>query len=1128
LAGLKALFVVTVLQVFLPQDLFAQSLPFSQGPWMKVGVQSSGIYRVDYSMLKIAGLDPDNLDPALIQVFAFPAGMLPQSNNPSLQWQYKELSVQIGGGADGQFDKQDAIFFYGQGPDKIGYDEDKALFTYENNLYSDYSYYLITAGGAPGKRIPKQQNTPGAASTITEYVDYGLYERDLYNDQKSGRQWFGEIMDVKPDLTIRFDINGIVANSNIKVVSSLMSQSYSPSSFKTYWNNNLMLDKSMPVIPETQYGSKGSVEVDTVVINSNAAGASSTSTQDIKITFAKGATGRSVGFLDYVLLNVTRKLAWYGGQTPFTIPASSQAVSDIEMSGVPTDAIVWDVTNPFDVREMSPTLNASTLRFGTQTDATKNYVAFQQTQSRVTPLVRSVATPHLFLSTVPNLLIVTHGAFEAEARRLANHRTKEYGIDVAVIRVDAIYDTYSGGRQDISAIRNYIRDLYNRAPDRLSNVLLFGKGSYDYKDRVVNNSNYVPTYESYNSLSPLETFSSDDYFGLLEDHEGTWGESPAENSTLEIGIGRIPVRTAQEAQSVVDKLIAYDTDKERFAGWRKDILFVADDGDWNIHQADAEELAEDIENTYHKFHTNKIFLDAFKQEQRASGQYSPDASAALTRELNKGYAIVNYTGHGNEYVWMDERILDQDTPTRLTNNPRLPLYVTATCEFGRNDNPLLISTAEQLLTKKKGGAIALVTATRPVFSTTNFSLNKAFYAALFKSAPGGKDLGTLFKETKNNSISGISNRNFSLLGDPSMRFGPAPETFVVTKLQTNTGSSVLNALSEVIIEGEIRNGTAVSDFDGVVEVTLHGKRSNLVTKGDENEPFSYKNWEHALFRGKATVANGLFAMSFRLPANIDATVADGKLSLYAFSNDHKREVLGTVTNVKVGGPPASPGQDTSGPLSELFLGDTTFVSGGIANNNTTFIAKLSDASGINISGYDPYGLTAQLDDGTPFAVNDYYVGDIDDPTRGKVEYPLTGLVEGLHRITLIAYDNLNNKSTSAIDFSVGADGQLVVEEFISYPNPFTEADPVSFQFTHSRAGDDLEAQVFIYNSMGQLAEQLSYFVPSSGYTVTLGSWNGLSSFGSKMGTGIYLAKLSVRSMSDGAKNAKITKLILVN
>jgi hypothetical protein len=1093
---------------------------------MKVGVSTAGIYLLTYDALKSGGMDPDGIDPNNLQIFTFPTGMLPQSNEPSLQWEMQEIAIHVTGGEDGKFDKQDVILFYGQGPDRIEYRNDKSLFWYENNLYADVNYYFVASNGLNPRRVAKAAAITGAANIITDYADYRTYESDLYNDLKSGRDWFGEILDTRPELTVRFSINDIVANSEIRFVSGFMAQSYSPSSFKVYWNNSLLLDRPMAAIPQTQYGLKGSTAHDTTTVNASTANAVGTSTHDIRVAFTKGSPGRSVGFLDYLLLNVTRALVWRGEPTPFTIPATDAIVSTLQLTGAPPDAIVWDVTNPFDVHEESVTIVSGTLSFGASTETTRSYIAFNKSDA-MSPLSVTKFEGTISHET-PDLLIITHPLFEGQANRLAAHRKAQYGLDVQVVLTGQIFDWYSGGRQDVSAIRNYIRTLHRASPGKLQNVLLFGRGSYDYKDRVVNNSNYVPTYESRNSLSPLETYSSDDFFVLLEDHEGEWGESPAPNSTLDIGVGRLPVRTADEAAIIVDKLIAYDTDKNRFAGWRKDILFVADDGDWNIHHGDADELAEDIENTYHRFHTNKLYLDAFQQNEVASGQSSPDAAAALERELNKGYAIVNYTGHGNEYVWMNERVLDQDTPYGLVNNPRLPLYVTATCEFGRNDNPLLISTAELLLTQKKGGAIGLVTTARPVHSTTNFQLNKAFYASLFNPAESGKDLGTIFRETKNNSLSGISNRNFSLLGDPSMRFGLQMEEVVVTSVETEDGSETLRPLSLVTVEGEVRRGTAPADFDGVVEVTLHSKRDEFVTRGNENEPFEYKNWHHTLFRGTGSVEGGRFIVLFQLPANMDPAINETKISLYAYTHDRRREALGTGLGIMVGGTPVVTAPDNTGPLIEMFVGDTTFIDGGYANNNTYFIAKLSDDAGINISGYEAYSLTAQLDDGTPFAVNDYYVATLDDATNGKVTVPLVGLKEGPHRITLTAYDSFNNMSVATISFNVGEENQLVIEEFMGYPNPFSQAEPATFKFTHSRSGDDLEAQLLIYNSMGQLAEEITYYVPSSGYTVTLGSWNGQSSFGSKLGAGIYLARVSVRSLSDGAKNAKIAKLFLVN
>jgi hypothetical protein len=1128
LASFKKSVLLLLLQTLLAATTGYAQVAGPQGPRIRVTVNSSGVYKIDYDMLRKAGLDPDAIDPRRLHLYGFPSGMLPQSNDPAVQWKLEDLSIRVIGEEDGKFDKQDAIIFYAQGPDRIEYNEQKSLFNYENNLYSDINSYLVSVEATGGPRIATAAAVSNAVNSVSEFVHFDFYERDLYNDLKSGRHWFGEIMDSKPELTIRFNVDGIVANSDIRIVSSLMAQSYSPSSFRMSWNNVQVLDRPMDAIPQTQYGLKGYVGVDTIDVNATAVNASASATQDIKITFTKGGTDRSVGFLDFVLLNIRRKLSWYGNAMLYTIPAQNDIVSTINITNAPPDAHVWDVTNPLNAQEILATTAGSTASFGAATETTRTYFVFQDGQIKSPVSVEQTTTSNPASIEVPDFLIITNPLFEQQANRLAAHRRSTYGLDVAVVRTDAIYDFYAGGRQDISAIRNFIRELYQVGPDKFRNVLLFGRGSYDYKDRVVNNSNYIPTYESRNSLSPLETWSSDDFFVLLENNEGIWSESPAANSTLDLGIGRIPARTTEEAAVVVDKLIAYDKDKDRFAGWKKDILFVADDGDWNIHQGDADELAEDIEDNYHKFHTNKIYVDAFQQENIASGQKSTEATAALERELNKGYAIVNYTGHGNEFVWMDERILDQDTPFGLTNSPRLPLYITATCEFGRHDNPSMISTAELLLTRKKGGAIGLVTTARPVHSTTNFFLNKAFYASLFDPDENGKDLGTLFRETKNNSLSGISNRNFSLLGDPSMRFGLHPEELVATRVETIEGSSILSPLSEVIVEGEVRRGSVLVDFDGVVEITLHDKRGNFVTRGDENEPFDFKNWDHSLFRGKGSIEDGRFVVVFRLPANLDQAISEGKLSMYAYNYERSIEALGTELNISLGGAPVVPEQDSKGPLVDIFVGDTTFVNGGYANNNTTLLAKLSDKSGLNISGYEPYGLTAQLDDGPTFSVDDYYVASVDDATQGKVSYPLNGLAAGEHRLTFTAYDNYNNKTTSILDFTVGEQGQLVVEDFMGYPNPFSEADPATFKFTHNRTSEDLEAELLIFNSMGQLTEHLTYFVPSSGYTVTLGTWNGLSSFGTKMSTGIYLAKLSVRSLTDGAKNLKIAKLILVN
>jgi hypothetical protein len=1125
---LKGHLYLCIIAWLLPSLAYAQSESLQDGIWLRFKVKENGVYRIGFNDLKAAGVDPSSIDPSMIKLYAFPTGMLPQANNVARPASNPEVAITVNGEADGKFDGSDEILFYGESSDRFTYNNSKG-FSYENNLYSDVNYYFLRVGFSKGNRITRSTAAAGSRPVVNEYMDFGYYETDQYNDLKSGRDWFGEQFDVKNEITIRFALDGIVPNSDITFVSNLMAQSYQYSYFKLFWNNNQFLEKQMDTIPQTTYGAKGTFGIDTLVLNATTVAAPSVTNQDIKINFTKGGGNRSVGYLNYILFTIKRKMAMYNNTTFFNVPANGDPNFDLEISSFKPDAIVWNITDPFNVSEMNVSVSGDVGKFASPANSNERYVAFIKGDVKTPEFVENVSNQNLHGMSTPELLIVAHPDFIPEANRLASHRTATYGIDVKVVTPQQIYNEYSGGRQDITAIRDFVRSLYLQNPGALKNLLLFGRSSYDYKDRVFNNSNFVPIYESRNSLDPLLTYSSDDYYGFLEENEGEWIEDTLviHNHSLEIGVGRIPVSSLEQATNVVDKLITYDKKSEQSL-WKQRILFVADDGDYNIHQSQAEDLAELFETTYKNYQTSKVYLDAFEQETVSSGQLAPKAKEALAKELDRGYDIVNYTGHGSERVWMQERILDQDTPLGMRNNNRLPLFITATCEFGRHDDPLLTSTAEMLLNKKTTGAIGLVTTARPVNTITNSILNKSFYAAYFAQTADTKDLGYIFRQTKNNSASGVSNRNFSLLGDPSMRFDQPKETAVVTSIQTADGSDVLKALSKVTVMGEVQVNNVIStSFDGTIEIELFDRRTQHTTLGDENAPFNYKLWDHSLFRGKAKVVNGEFAAEFIIPNGVSGDIQKGKMMLYAYTRDRGREAQGTLQNIEVGGVDPNPGADAGGPTIELFMGDSTFIDGGYTNSDTYLVGKLYDKSGINISGYND-SMTATLDGSKTFLVNDYFIANEDDFTTGWFSYPLNDLTEGQHTINFTATDVYGNPGTSSVTFIVGPNGALIVEEVYGYPNPFTEATPTTIEFRHNRAGEDLEVQVVIYDIMGQLADQRQYTVSESNYRVTLFDWNGFSPRGTKMGNGIYLVKVIVRSVSDGAKNDKIARLILTN
>jgi hypothetical protein len=1117
------------LLAFAPVRLAAQqNSVLSSGQWYKFSVTNDGIYRIDYNQLRSVGINPDQIDPKNIRVYSFSTGMLPQANSAVRMQDLTELAISVTGEEDGKFNGQDFVLFFGQGPDRVSFNTQKQMFAYQNNLFTDKNFYFLTVGDSPGKRLGNSPNVAGSYPTIQEFDEYAFYENEKFNLLKSGREWFGEQFDNTLEATVQFAISGITANSPIKFTSAVMAQSITDCSFKVFFNNTEILTQPIAAVPNTTYAIKGRKVADTLQLVSNAVLASSRATQEIKYQFAKGGMGLSVGYLNYFLFSFKRQLAQYGDITSFLTSASlSNAVSNFIVNNTSATSVVWDITDPFKVQFQNTNQSGTQTSFSTATASLKQFVVFNPAKATAPTFELKVENQNLHALSPAQLIIITNPLFEAEANRLATHRKTKSGLSVQVVTTDQVYNEYSGGKQDFTALRDFIRDVYRRPSSSLQNVLLFGRGSYDYKNRVLNNTNYVPIYESVNSLSPLETYSSDDYFALLDDNEGDWLESPAQNSTMNIGIGRLPVKSKDEAKAVVDKLISYDTESRK-GSWHKDFLFVADDGDFNIHQSQADQLAMSIDASNPEFDVKKLYLDSYNQIERNTGPFSPEAAKALDFALRKGQAIVNYTGHGSERVWMQEQVLTEQTVLSWKNAPMYPLFVTATCEFGRNDDPFIISSGEKILLQPKGGGIGLVTTARPVNSATNFTLNRAFYLSFFSKINSQfRDLGSIFRDTKNNSMIGVANRNFSLLGDPSMKLFVGSNQVIIDEVKTASGSTTLKGLSNVTMKGQIKsNGSVVSSFMGELDITLFDKPTTEVTKGNENPPFTFTQWSNILFQGKAFVTNGAFQFNFVMPANVATTVDKGKLSAYAFSTDGG-EAFGFSTNFLIGGQEPAPPTDAMPPTVQLFMGDTTFVPSGLVAPNTKLVARLFDKSGINVSGINPdKSLVATLDGKFKFVVNDYYVADKDNFQQGMLTFPIDTLAKGKHNITLSASDTYDNTSLTSLDFVVSEGGQLVIEQVANYPNPVTES--TQFWFTHNRPGEDLKANVVVYSLTGQWVFSEEYSIPESQYQVSLPEWNAVDSNGRKLGNGLYVIRLFVRSEVDGSNNEKSAKIILSN
>ena len=1136
---------------------FATSSVLSTGNWYKIGVTSSGIHRLDKAVLQALGINTQQLNPRTLQLFGNGGGMLPQANSAPRPDDLIENAIWVAGEADGRFDDNDYALFYAQGPHTWQYTGGTPGFLHQHNIYSDTAYYFIRVGIEEGARIKSRGQANGASQTITSYNERLYHERDLRNMVYSGREWYGEDFSTfNTSREIGFPVSDIVPGSAIRLYAFLMANSAAESSFTLRLNNQLLGTQTISGRGTFAYHPEGVNSVNTYTLNQQSVGQPA----ELKaaLNFSTGSNSTALGYLNYLELHYERQLKLYGDQTNFRSIASLAApVSTFRIAGTPSTAQVWDVTDP--LRPLvQQTVAGTDISFSAPTEALREFVVFRNSVGIKPVPFGKVANQNLHSHNLDgrlDLVILTHPNFLNDANRLAAHRQQHSNLNTTVVTTTQVYNEFSSGAQDVTAIRDYMRMLYNRTSksgDDVLYLLLFGDASYDYKNRLPGNTNYVPVYQSRQSLHPISSYSSEDYYGFLDDNEGEWGESISGDHLLDIGIGRLPAKTPMEAATVVDKIMAYDS-PSHFGKWRSQVTFVADDGDNNEHQQDAEFLADYLERNHPNYNPNKVYLDLFRQEAVANGQRSPETAAALDKAVEQGSLIVNYTGHGNEISLAWEQILTIPQINNWRNKNRLTFLLTATCEFGRYDNPIRSSGAELSLLSPQGGAVGLLTTTRPVFSSDNRVLNRNFFREAFVRKNGRMPrFGDLVQRTKNNSLTdnisssrGVYNRNFTLLADPSQQLAyPRLQTRITHINGNESVKDTLGALGKVSLKGIITSheGIPESNFNGNLNITVYekpairktlgdntpekaGSSGNIPGGGNTSVPVSLR--ENIVYDGQATVKAGQFELTFVVPKDIDYRYGAGKISLYASNNT--QDAIGADTAIVIGGTAPGIPTDNTPPTIKLFMDSESFVFGGSTSQHPMLLAKLFDENGVNTAGIGAgHEIIAVLDEGTEKSIvlNDYYTSDRDSYQAGSIRYPFKDLVEGPHSLKLKAWDTHNNSAEEYLEFIVSNNEKLALSHILNYPNPFSSN--TTFHFDHNRVGENLDIQIQIFTVSGKLVKTLQTTSYASQPHVADLSWNGRDEFNDTLARGVYVYRIIVRSQYDGASTAKIEKLVLLN
>ncbi len=1106
--------------------VYAAHSVLSIGTWFKMSIPLSGIYIIQAKDLK--NIDPafSTIDPRTIQIFGNDGGMLPESNATPRIDDLRELSIQVVGTDPTKLNDNDYIIFYAKGPDSWKYNNTDQLFHHQKNLYSNYSYCFLTYGQASGKRVvaePSVIDTPNP--TISRFNDFAFYEPAEINLIKSGRAWYSKDLF---ELTTTHDYTFNFADLDLSVPVSIIATvaahcTSSPTSFNLYANGQQLSTVNIPAV--------GSLYTDTFANERllTPTYSSSSPSIDLRLDYIR-TNNDGTGYIKSLELNAMRKLVFSGGQMDFRSVAGSGhgQVSEFRVSAGSQPVTVWDVSDPAAVKSIGTTQNNNLVVFRLHTDTIREFTAWDGSAFYSVQSFTKIDNQDLHFTGNPDLVIVTHPAFINQALSLAGFHQQHDHMNVLVTTPDKIYNEFSSGAQDITAIRDFMKMIYDRSGKTAPRYLLmFGDASYDYKDRLLNNSNFVPTYESSESLNPVMSIVTDDYFGLMDDNEGQ-----GTVGMLDIGIGRFPVQTADQADAAVKKVIHYCSGSDSVKNdWRNVICFVADDWDYGMHEANADAVSID-DSVYN---VDKIYLGAYDRISTPGGLRYPEVNEAITRRVEKGAMIMNYVGHGGILGWAHARVLDIPQIKSWQNFDNLPVFLTATCEFSYFDDPSWTSAGEWVFLNPTGGGIALLTTTRPTYASDNQQLVTGFYMYAFKKTNGKYPaLGDLIMDSKNYSggnTGDANTRKFVLLGDPALQMAYPQLHVVTTSITTKaqpSGTDTIKALSIVTITGDVQddNGNKVTSFNGTVFPTVYDKISEVTTIPLEGEPpFHFSVRKNVIYKGKLAVTAGQFSFTFIVPKDIAYNFGGGKISYYA--RNESTDANGYDQNFIVGGYNNEAGQDNEGPVIRLFMNDTTFVSGGITDQNPRLIAFLSDSSGINTVGNGiGHDLTATVDDDTKSLkiLNDYYVADLNTFKQGVIAYPFFGLSDGYHTLTIKVWDVYNNSSDANIEFLVVSSAQLAVQHLLNYPNPFF--DRTTFSFEYNQPNTELNVQIDIYSLTGQKVKTLRQPIYSNGYRANTIEWDGTGDNGVRIGSGTYVYNIRV-TMPDGSSTYKSSKLVVI-
>lgn len=1115
----------------LPQEYYAANSRLASGTWVKIKITETGIYQITTSDAQKWGLG------ALqnVRIFGYGGAPVPDKLNTDSPDDLPQVPV---------IRQDDRILFFGQGPITWRITAPSVEIGQLQHPYATAGYYfLISDPSIPDMEVPKATNSLSTSTPKTSFTGRTFHELEIINPGETGREFLGEDFRYNTTQAFKFSLPGLIDGEEITAVTNFAAKTIGAKSKVTFqYNGNNLPPKSDgsdqidPVkdIPHTHYVAR-------TIANKFTLGNGSKELT-YTITYSP-ASNTNLARLNYITINYPQRLELIDGQLSFGFRngAASDAISIAKTS---EKTHVWDVTMPGNITEMNATQEGSNMLFSPMTDGYREYFAFNDDLSCPSPTLDShVANQDLHGQPTPDMIIITHSAYQTQAERIATMHERQDGMRVLVVDQEQVFNEFSSGTPDFLAYRKLAKLFFDRGADesghKLGYLLLMGNGSFD--NRLISDNvravayPMLLTWQSSNSNDENNSFTSDDFLAsLADDVEANLNGTSA---PLDIAVGRFPVKSADEARIATNKLINYVT-KPDYGAWKTNSLNIADDEDNARHMEQAEEVIVNARKSGGSdFLFNRVYIDAFTNQSTGAGRYYPDARSKMFRKLNEGVVWWNYTGHASPTGWTGDGLLTRSDVYNNLFYRHMPILYAATCEFTRYD-AIAESSGENIFLNSHGGAIAVVCPPRLVYIEQNGPLNNAVARYMFKKDENGKPLrlGDIVRLGKNETKRGTNDRKYFLFGDPAMR--PAyPTLKAVVKTINGKEVSAENmptflARQTITIAGDIQdhNGNVVQNFNGSLIANLYDCESAVSTHGygTEGKVFAYNDLSTRLAVTVDTVKQGQFSFDVTIPSEIIAPTNDylpSLINLYAYNAKDSTEAMGSNSDFYIYGYDETIISDNDGPdIEYLGLNSQAFADGDNVNESPLVIATISDETGLNFSNAGiGHELTLILDGKTTFSdITSYYTpSSATKGTRGSISYQLNDLENGPHTLLLKAWDVYNNMSSKTITFNVISGLKPEIADIYCDANP--ASIEANFYVTHNRPDANLNITLQIFDLMGRLVWTTSQQGRSDMFTSFPINWNLTDLSGNRVARGIYIyrAVISTDGIQEATKSKKI-------